>query len=288
MFGITARFTSISAICVFLGQPVLSATYTLYHEGDPPGPTTYTTSIYTDYTSLVNNSPAASDTAAVTHGTGVSLGGLAWDGTQYVALRESDPGGLNNYNFATYDTYNDLRNNNFSSSSSMKVQWGTGVSARGLAHDGERYILLIESDPGGLNNVNLAFYDTYLDLINNNFSGTQSWGKATWGTGVSVVGLAHDGNEYLMMLESDPGGLNNYNIARFATFNDLRARNFTGTNSLGQNYISPSRSIGGLAGIAPADPGEPPDEPGAIPLPASAFGLISAFVLLGAVRRRRG
>lgn len=289
MFNVFAWIAACLFAFTVATEQATAATYTLFREADPGGTNTYSTSIYTDYTSLVNNNPFATDMAGGPYGSGVSVGGLAWDGSQYVMLLESDPGGLGNINLARFDTYNDLRNINASGTNFVGQNiWGSGVSARGLAHDGDRYLLLLESDAGGLGNINLAWFDTYTDLVNVNPSGTSFWGQNLWGSGVSAVGLAHDGSQYLLMLESDPGGLGNYNVARFDTFFDLRTFNSSGSNYLGQNIFGTTQSVSGLAGISETNPGDPdpPGDPNVVPLPASVLGLATAFLLLVGFKRR--
>ena len=76
---------------------------------------------------------------------------------------------------------------------------------------------LVESDPGGLGNLNLGTFDTLTDLKNWNVSSSAFIGQNLFGSGVSVGGLAYDGSKYHVLVESDPGGLGNFNLGTFDT-----------------------------------------------------------------------
>ena len=82
-------------------------------------------------------------------------------------ITESDPGGLNNMNLFGFDTYTDLVNFN-TSSSNFLPGLAPAVSMSGLTYDGNQFHFITESDPGGLNNINLFSFDSFTDLVNFN------------------------------------------------------------------------------------------------------------------------
>ena len=60
---------------------------------------------------------------------GISISGLAFDGLQYHMITESDPGGLNNVNFVSFDSLADLTALNVSSQTSWNLASGVSFSA---------------------------------------------------------------------------------------------------------------------------------------------------------------
>jgi acyl-CoA-binding protein len=155
------------------------------------------------------------------------------------ALFESDPGGLNNVNLFGYDSLADLKILN--SSSNSFLNFASGVSMSGITYDGNQYHALYESDPGGLNNVNLFSYDSLADLKALNASSSSFLNFAS---GVSMSGLTFDGNQYHALFESDPGGLNNVNLFSYDSFADLKALNASSSSFL--NFAS-GVSMSGLS-----------------------------------------
>ena len=85
---------------------------------------------------------------------------------------------------------------------------------------GPTYHLLTESDPGGANNLVLSHYDGLSDLLNLNTAGSNAFIPSLPGA-VSARGLDYDGNQYLLLTESDPGGANNLVLTRYNSLNDL-------------------------------------------------------------------
>jgi len=170
---------------------------------------------------------------------GVSMSALAYDGNQFHAVYESDPGGLNNVNFVSYDSLADLKALN--SASTMSWNFASGVSMSGLTFDGNQFHAVFESDPGGLNNVNFVSYDSLAELKALSFASTMSWNFAS---GVSMSGLAYDDNQFHAVFESDPGGLNNVNFVSYDSLAELKALNSASTMSW--NFAS-GVSMSGLA-----------------------------------------
>ena len=160
----------------------------------------------------------------------------------FTAIFESDPGGLNNVNLLPYDTLSDLKTLT-ASSSSTQLNFASGISLSGLAHDGSQYIGIFESDPGGLNNVSLLTFDTLADL--KSLTASSPTTQLNFASGISLSGLAHDGNEFTAIFESDPGGLNNVNLLTFATLADLKT--LTASSSTTQLNFASGISLSGLA-----------------------------------------
>ncbi len=193
----------------------------------------------------------------------------------YHILTESDPGGLNNVNLFGFENLTDLINLNNPSSASIN-SLAPGISISGLTYDGSRYHIITESDPGGLNNVNLFSFDSLTDLINlNNPSSASINGLAP---GISISGLTYDDSQYRIMTESDPGGLNNVNLFSFGSLTDLI--NLTNPSSASLNGLAPGISISGLMTI----PEDPPQTQVPEPQTFLLFGFGLAGILFG--RRR--
>ena len=58
------------------------------------------------------------------------------------------------------------------------------------------YSVLVESDPGGLGNLNYGEFDTLTDVKNWNVSSSSFIGQNLFGSGVSVGGYTYDGSKY--------------------------------------------------------------------------------------------
>jgi hypothetical protein len=103
---------------------------------------------------------------------------------------ESDPGGLNNVNLTTFATLADLKTLSNATSQTPFFGFPSGISVGGLAFDGTQYLVWSESDPGGLNNVNLTTFATLADLktLSNATSQTPFFG---FPSGISIRGLAY-------------------------------------------------------------------------------------------------
>ncbi len=140
--------------------------------------------------------------------------------------------------------------------------------------------LLLESDPEtGIGDVFLSSFDTFDDLVNSPAGGGPGgFSGLKISPGFSVGGLAYDG-KYRLLLESDPEtGFGDVFLASFDTFDDLvNSPAGGGAGEFSGLKISPGFSVGGLAYEF---------DPPAVPLPASAYLLLGALGLAGALRRR--
>jgi hypothetical protein len=137
--------------------------------------------------------------------------------------------------------------------------------------------LITESDPGGLNNVNLSSYDSLADLKILNASSTTFLPGPS--PAVSISGLAYDGFQFHLITESDPGGLNNVNLSSYDSLADLKILNASSTTSL--PGPSPAVSISALVFV--------PDQASQVPEPGTIWLLAAGGIVLlmmNAQRRR--
>ncbi|GAB5453351.1 MAG: hypothetical protein Hals2KO_36790 [Halioglobus sp.] len=126
-------------------------------ESDPGGLGNIVLSSFNSLTDLVNlNVDNSSFIGQNTWGSGVSAGGLTYDGAQYHLLTESDPGGLGNIVLSSFNSLADLVNLNVDNSSFIgQNTWGSGVSAGGLASSSMQSFQVPE--PTTLSLLGLAF-----------------------------------------------------------------------------------------------------------------------------------
>ena len=155
------------ATTLFASSTAAVPMYDLLTETDP-GQITNNLGLsqYDTLTDLINLTPANSSALPGLPGA-VSVGGLAFDGNQYLLLTETDPGQItNNLILSRYDTLTDLINLT-PANSNFLPSLASAVSVAGLTFDGSQYLLLTETDPGQItNNLTLSRYDTLTDLIN--------------------------------------------------------------------------------------------------------------------------
>ena len=124
---------------------------------------------------------------------------------------------------------------------------GSGVSIRGLTHDGDRYIMITEPDPGVGGPTFIRQFATLADLYNLNQTGISQAFFDIGGSGVSIGGLTYDGERYLLVTEPDPGVGGAGFIRIFDTLTDLMTLNQTGISPAFSDPGGSGVSIGGLA-----------------------------------------
>ncbi|SFL41527.1 PEP-CTERM protein-sorting domain-containing protein [Nitrosomonas aestuarii] len=203
----------------------------------------------------------------------------AYTAPTYSVLVESDPGGLGNLNYGEFASLTDVKNWNVSSSHFIGQNlFGSGVSVGGYTFDGSKYHVLVESDPGGLGNLNLGTFDTLADLKNWNVSSSHFIGQNLFGSGVSVGGFAYDGSKYHVLVESDPGGLGNLNLGTFDTLTDVKNWNVSSSHFIGQNLFGSGVSLGGFTVVSSVS----------VPEPTTVWLFSTALIgLIGFSKRRK-
>ncbi|MEO0978577.1 MAG: hypothetical protein AAFY24_15020, partial [Pseudomonadota bacterium] len=138
-------------------------------------------------------------------GPNFSIGGLAYDGQFRLMLESNDDRENGSEVFmATYDTYNDLLNADFSSRGFSQINVGAQFSVGGLAYDGQ-FRLMLESNDDRLagSEVFMATLDTFDDVLNFNFNSSAiGFSQINVGPDFSIGGLAYDG-QFRLMLESN-------------------------------------------------------------------------------------
>ncbi len=124
---------------------------------------------FNDYQSLIDATVNSSSFSQVDLSSTFSVGGLAFDGSSYQLLLESDTdGGAGNDLFiATFDSYQNLLEGTVSSSSFSQLDLSSTFSSGGLAFDGSSYHLLLESDADSDagSEVFLASFDSFQSLL---------------------------------------------------------------------------------------------------------------------------
>jgi hypothetical protein len=103
-----------------------------------------------------------------------SVGGFTYDGSAYQLLLESDAdaAGGDEIFLATFDTITELVDFNLSGSTFSQVNIRSDFSVGGFSYDGIAYQLLLESiaDAAGGDEIFLATFDTFADLVDFNLS----------------------------------------------------------------------------------------------------------------------
>jgi len=207
--------------------------------------------------------------------------------TTFDLLAESDTDAVTGSEvfLASYDSLADLLGGTTASGSFTQIGIGSGFGIGGLAYDGSQFHLLLESDTDAVvgSEVFLASYDSLADLL----GGTAASGSFTQvgiGSDFSVGGLAYDGSQFHLLLESDTDAVTGSEVflASYDSLADLLSGT-TASGSFTQVGIGSGFGIGGLAAV---------DDAGgnivrAVPEPlTAALGLMGLGVLGMATRRR--
>ncbi|MCP5373190.1 MAG: PEP-CTERM sorting domain-containing protein [Hyphomicrobiales bacterium] len=279
-------------------QAMADPAFHLFTETDPdysPGGTTLI-----DFDSLadleaLNESSFHTYTANGGHpfGGAFSVRGLTYDGSQYHLLTESDPGYSPARLFlSSYDSLADLRALNYSSSFEYTANggnpFGGAFSVGGLTYDGSQFLLFTESDPGyspaatyltrfaTLADLKALTYSSYYEFTAN--------GGHPFGGAFSVAGLAYDGNQYLLLTESDPEfSPAKLYLSRYDSLAELEALTYSSYHEFtanGGNPFGSARSVGGFTADLVAGSNS-------VPEPATSALFLLGLAGLAYARRRR-
>lgn len=148
-----------------------------------------------------------------------------------------------------YDTISDLVSHSDFILSTSALDLGPVFGVAGFAHDGTNYHLLLESDidenPGS--EVYLITFATLEDLVNNTTL-SAGYTQLDPGSSYSIRGLAHDGSQFHMLIETDLDGISNTEVFHYAydSMSDLQSNTFSSLSGSALN-VAPSFSIAGFA-----------------------------------------
>lgn len=215
---------------------------------------------FDSYQNLIDATVTSSSFSQLNLNSTFSAGGLAFDGSSYQLLLESDTdGGAGNELFiATFDSYQNLIDGTVSSNSFSQLNLSSTFSSGGLAFDGSSYQLLLESDAdsGAGSEVFMASFDSLQSLLDGSVS-SSAFSQLNINPNFSAGGLAFDGLSYQLLLESDAdsGAGNEIFLASFDSFQSL-LDGTVASNSFSQLNINTNFSAGGFVAYAPEDPVE--------------------------------
>ncbi|SET74336.1 PEP-CTERM sorting domain-containing protein [Marinobacter segnicrescens] len=215
------------------------------------------------YQSLIDATINSSSFSQLNINSNFSSGGLAFDGSSYQLLLESDVDGNagNEVFLASFDSFQSLLDGTVASSSFSQLNINPNFSAGGLAFDGSSYQLLLESDvdSGAGNEIFLAGFDSFQSLLDGTVA-SSSFSQLNINSNFSAGGLAFDGSSYQLLLESDmdSGAGNEIFLASFDDFQDL-LDGIIADSSFSQLNINSNFSAGGLVAYVPDGPVEVPE-----------------------------
>ena len=137
-----------------------------------------------------------------------SVGGLVFDGSRYQLLLETttDSAAGKEVILATFSELGDLIANAVEVQNYSPLDIESDLSVGGLVFDGEKYILLLESDNDRAagREIILAIFSTAADLVANKFS-SHSFSLVNIEPHLSVGGFVFNQGRYHLLLETDPG-----------------------------------------------------------------------------------
>ncbi|MFC4258555.1 PEP-CTERM sorting domain-containing protein [Marinobacter lacisalsi] len=161
----------------------------------------------------------------------------------------TDRNGGNEVFLANFGSYQGLVDGTVAGSSFSQLDVNANFSVGGMAFDGLLYHLLLESDidRNGGEEVFLASFDSYQNLVNGTVSGS-SFSQLDINANFRVGGLAFDGLSYQLLLESDAdrSGGEELFLASFDSYQSLIDGTVSGS-SFSQLDVNANFSVGGLA-----------------------------------------
>ena len=160
-------------------------------------------------------------------------------------LTESDPGGLDNVFLREYADLAALTSGTQSLVRNLAGNVTPTSSINGLTWAGDRFMMIVEADPGGIG-VNLLEFWTLADMVAANPFLTTYLGDNISGTGVSVGGMTYSAGKAYLLTESDPGGLGNVYLREYNSLADLRSLTQFSATLIGTDIGGTGVSVTGL------------------------------------------
>jgi PEP-CTERM motif len=208
---------------------------------------------YNSYADLISNNQASSAFSQLNISASYSAGGLAYDGSQFHVLLESDAntGAGQEVFLVTYNSYADLISNNQASSAFSQLNISASYSVGGFTYDGSQFHVLLESDAntGAGQEVFLVTYNSYADLISDN-QASSAFSQLNISASYSAGGLTYDGSQFHVLLESDAntGAGQEVFLVSYDSYADLISNN-QASSAFSQLNISASYSAGGITAL---------------------------------------
>jgi hypothetical protein len=236
---------------------------------------------YASYADLLSNTLASTSAySALNVSSAFSVGGYTFDGSGYSVLLESNADRTSNEIYiAHYDDYAALLSNTLSARSAYSsLNVSSAFSVGGFTFDGSGYSVLLESNVDRVNNeIYLANYASFDDLISNTLASTSAYSALNVSSAFGVGGLAAqwqtDGNTGRPVDPGDRG------------IPDNGPEDGGGPGGGPQN--DPGDDGGGPGGNPDDNPGDG-GGPGGIPIPEpSTLSLLAIAGFAAATRRRR-
>ncbi|MBS1707182.1 MAG: PEP-CTERM sorting domain-containing protein [Armatimonadetes bacterium] len=183
---------------------------------------------------------------------GASLSAITFASPGFKMVIESreDSAAPNEVFFAAYNTYDDMLNGNLGPGSGFsQIGISSAFQINGLAYDGKyRLVLQSKVDAAAPNEVFVASYNTYDDMLIGNLGPGTGFTQIGISSAFQIVGLAYDG-KYRLILQSrvDAAAPNEVFVASYNTYDDLTNGTLGSGTGFTQIGISSAFQIAGLA-----------------------------------------
>ena len=169
----------------------------------------------------------------------------------YGVLLESNADRTSNEIYlANYPSYAGLLSNSLDGSSAYSsLNVSSAFSVGGYTLDNTGYSVLLESNVDRTNNeIYLANYASYSDLLSNTLSPSSAYSALNVSSAFSVGGYTFDGSGYSVLLESNADRTNNeIYVANYASYEDLLSNTLSPSSAYSALNVSSAFSVGGFA-----------------------------------------
>jgi hypothetical protein len=218
---------------------------------------------------------------------GFSARGLAFDGSRYHLLIESDAGaGDGTVSIASFDSLNDLQGGVLSDFAVSALDVTAGFSVGGLVYDGSRFHMLFESDfdAGAGGEISIGSFDS-IDAIVGGTLADFAVTDLDLASIFSVAGLAFDGERFHLLTETDidTGPGSELHMLSFESLDDILSATLADFSTFLLD-VNPAFNVGGFVAEASFD-AEPPSAD--VPEPATSLMFASGLSMLCVMARRR-